>query len=95
MELGDPLSVTKGVDPVESVPVKEEVRLGDLVRVPDFVPVAVNEEDAVSVLTGVLLKEMDGVTVGVPVIVTVDVIAAVPVPVSVPAAVLLGVWLAV
>ena len=95
MELGDPLSVRKGVDSPDDVPEIEDVRLADLVRVPDFVPVAVSEEEVVPVLTGVLLKEMDEVTLCVLVIVTVAVIAAVLVPVDVPPAVLLGVWLPV
>jgi len=83
VELGDPLSVTKGVDSPEAVPVREEVRLDVLVRVMVFVPDAVSEEESVPVPTGVLLKEMDGVTVCDPVIVKLPVTAEVPVPVGV------------
>ena len=83
MELGVPLFVEKGVDPVERLPDMEEVRLGVLVRVIVFVPEAVREEEVDAVPVGVLLKEMDGVPVPDPVIVTLPVTAAVPVPVDV------------
>jgi hypothetical protein len=83
VELGDPLSVTKGVGSPESVPVREDVRLADLVRVPDFVPVTVCKEEAVLVTVPVLLKEIEGVTLCVTVLVTVAVDTADPVPVGV------------
>ena len=95
VELGDPLSVRKGVGSPEGVPDKEAVRLDVLVRDPVFVPETVTEEEAVPVTVPVLLKDMDGLTLCDPVLVPVAVIAAVLVPVDVPAAVLLGVWLPV
>ena len=65
------------------MPVREAVRLDVPLLVVVLVPEAVSEEEAVPVPTGVLLKEMDGVTVCVAVIVTVAVFADVPVPVRV------------
>jgi hypothetical protein len=83
VELGDPLSVTKGVGSPEGVPVRGAVRLDVLVRVPDFVPVTVCKEEAVLVTVPVLLKEIDGLPVCVPERVADTVTAALPVPVSV------------
>ena len=81
--MGVPLFVAKGVDPVERLPVREDVRLIVPDRVLVLVPATVIEEEAVLVTVPVLLKEMDGVTVCVAVIVTVAVFADVPVLVGV------------
>lgn len=81
--VGVPLPVEIGVDPVERLPVMEGVRLADLVRVPDFVSETVCKEEALPVPVAVLLKEMEGVTVCVAVMVTLAVTTDVPVPVAV------------
>lgn len=81
--VGVPLPVAKGVDPVERLPVMEDVRLIVPVLVLVLVPDTVRVDEVVPAPVAVLLKEMDGVTVPVMDIVAVPVTADVPVPVAV------------